>query len=570
MVQADADSFLNIHTRQQLADYLSIDLKELTFFAFSGKTFYRDFAILKNNGIDRRIISSPKAKLMSIQKTLADTLECIYQPPASVHGFVKSKSTATNALPHVKAKGILKIDIKDFFPSITAGRVRGLFLSSPFSFPAEVADTLTNLVSHNQSLPQGAPTSPIISNMICLSMDKTLLNFSRKHMLKYTRYADDLTFSSTSKRAISQTYSEDAHGNIVASKDLCGIINKNGFEINHSKTTFMGSETRQTVTGIVVNKKCNFRRSDYRYYRNLFHRWKKQGAEPAAKHYLQHERRVKYRQVFYSEDEEFSETRFRNHIRGMLSYFSMIASINDRESTPLQKLWTSYYDITKEAVPVMIPERSVFQTDAVYDYRKSGSSDAHIFACTGTAFLLKGIGFITAKHCVKPARDLHPLLDETPSVEIRAHGLSFNLQIESAIDGIDDWCVFPSLPSSHPQPGLSSASTFDLQRGVKVIALGYAEGGRQLRRIEATVTEVFGDEVVVDRAFVQGMSGGPVLNSRGKVLGIVTKGSEVGSYNRDGRFLLLSSILRGYDPLKFAHKESGGSKVSSAEQKEKC
>ena len=551
VVQIDRESFLQIKSRQDLANYLDVDLKELTFFAFSGRPFYRHFAILKMDGTTRRTISAPIGKLRTLQKILAETLDMIYEVPNSVHGFVKGNSTVTNALPHVKAKGVLKLDIKDFFPSITASRIHGLFASKPFCFRPEVVDTLTNLVCCNQELPQGAPTSPVLSNMICYRMDKTLLSFARSHMLKYTRYADDLTFSSTSRRAISSIISLDEDGNITVSKDIVKAITGNGFEINIKKTTYMGAETRQTVTGIVVNRKCNFTRKQYRYLRNLFYRWKNQGSEAAAFSYLDHLESPRRNRTFMTEDGNFSDTLFRNHIRGVLSYYSMIVSKNNGASEPLQKLWTSYYDLTNEMVPEMIPERSVFQIETTYDYEIVGS-DTDCFAATGTAFAMNGIGIMTARHCLLPPSTKHINLREGSLVEISSidRNCSIETEVNNAKDnGVDDWAIFPNFQVSQNQPGLPLADHFDLQRGMAVIAYGFADGEKALRRIEAKVSERIGNEIVVDRAFIQGMSGGPVLNARGKVIGMVTKGSGERSYDRDGRFLLIDSILDGYQTI---------------------
>ena len=550
VVQIDAESFLNIKSRQELADYLSIELRELTFFAYSNSSFYRHFYIPKGDGSSRRIISAPKGKLATVQRTLAATLGEIYQPPYPVNGFVKGKSTVTNALPHVRARGILKLDINDFFPSITASRIHGLFSSEPFCFSTEVVDTLTNLTCCNQTLPQGAPTSPVLSNMICYRMDKTLLNLARKHKLRFTRYADDLTFSSTSRRAISSIASTDERGEVVISEEIARIVQHNGFSITSRKTTYMGSETRQTVTGIVVNEKCNFRRDDYRYLRNLFYRWKNQGVEVAAFSYAQHLKMPSRRRSFVNESGEFSEDLFRQHIRGILSYYSMIVSNNERPSEPLQKLWTSYHDLTMENVPEMIPERSIYQIETTYDYESSESKEG-LFAVTGTAFMLDNAGLVTARHCILPSLCKRPIFRQDPLMEVVAGKHRIERDIKDAVNnGIDDWAIIPDFQVEHNQPALSIAASNDLQQGMKVIAYGFAEGERVLRKIQARITEVLEHEAIVDRAFIQGMSGGPVLNARGKVIGVITQGSGSGLYDRDGRFLSISSILEGYRSIR--------------------
>lgn len=149
----DVERFLSIRTFENLAEYLGISPKELGFFAHSKKDFYSVWYIYKKNGTGRRKIASPCSKLKRIQRTLHDVLIQIYEPPDCVHGFLSERSIVTNACQHIGTPGIAKIDLKDFFPSITAGRIRGLFLSKPFCFPAKVANALTNLVCADGSLP---------------------------------------------------------------------------------------------------------------------------------------------------------------------------------------------------------------------------------------------------------------------------------------------------------------------------------------------------------------------------------------------------------------------------------
>lgn len=241
-------------------------------FAFSGKDFYSSFQIRKKSGKGLRTICIPCPKLKTIQQRLAHVLTETYKDKAvySVHGFMPGRSTATNAINHVKKYSVIKLDIKDFFSSIYSGRIKGLFLSHVFCFSEEVANAITNLVCYKGSLPQGAPTSPILSNMICRKMDIELMQFAKINRLKYTRYADDLTFSSTTKRAIKSIISFDQYGEVVVSDQINAIINGNGLKLNFEKTGLFSRGARQVVTGIVVNEKCNFRRDDYRYLRGLF------------------------------------------------------------------------------------------------------------------------------------------------------------------------------------------------------------------------------------------------------------------------------------------------------------
>lgn len=547
VVVIDKQQFLAIRTNRDLANYLDIPLAQLTFFAYSNVVFYTSFSIPKSNGSQNRTISAPAPKLKLIQRTLADTLSAIYDPPDAVHGFLEGRSIASNAKQHVKKRTIVKIDLADFFPSISSSRIRGLFKNKPFHFNDEVANTLTNLVCHNGELPQGAPTSPVISNMICRRMDCALMQFARQNRLKYTRYADDLAFSSTSKRAIYAVVSFDNVDDIRINQNLRRIISSNGFTINDSKTGVFSKGTRQVVTGIVVNEKCNFRREDYRYLRTLFHNWGCYGAETAAKKYVASEKGKRHRAVFFSDDNDFFEAKFIAHIHGLLSYYLMIARENERHSRPLQRLWTSFYDVSKAPVPEMLPERMVFQLDSLAQFRQIGSSVYEDYGERGTCFLVDKGFLISARHCIK-SQNYEQINAHYTDGSILNVLDGNNVNIEMSYDRIIedspvyDWVVLPTHNDLARLPGLSSDPFYQVQEGESVFVYGYADGKRQLRKVEAKVADISQDEVHVDRAFIEGMSGGPVLNTRGDVIGLVTKGSGDGYYDRDGCFLPLKFI----------------------------
>lgn len=546
MVQIDVNRFLTINSFRDLAEYLDISPKELGFFAFSGTNFYTEYTVLKANG-QQRVISAPAPRLKMIQRILADTFTQIYEVPDGVHGFVPNRSIATNAVEHVKKRAIIKIDLKDFFPTIAAGRIRGLLAKHPFPFKGKVLDALTNLVCHAGKLPQGAPTSPVLSNMICYRMDRALLQFARQKKLKYTRYADDIVLSSTMRSAIRDvaTYSES--GELRINDHLRKIIESNGFVINEEKTGLFGRGSRQLVTGIVVNEKCNFRRSDYRYLRNLFYYWGKTDVETAAKRYVEYANGRHYRSRFFTDRGEFIDNKFIAHIQGLLAYYTMIVKQNRRRSKPLQTLWTTFSDLTGLSVPEMTPERSILRTDLCYQYRCPGEAHPREYGTRGTGFVLKDHGIVTAYHCFRD-----PSGKALQSSCIKD---SFFLYINSHLgeeqfghdsftgDRILDWAICPIPESFSKIPGLTFDEEYAVQEGEKVIAYGYADGKNQLRKVGAIVADILNNnEVIVDRAFIAGMSGGPVLNSRGDVIGLVTQGSEEGSYDKDGRFLLLKAI----------------------------
>ena len=367
------------------------------------------------------------------------------------------------------------------------------------------------------------------------------MQYARAHKLKYTRYADDLTFSSTSKQGIMSIVSFSEAGEPLINPNVSQAIEINGFIINKKKTGVFGRGTRQVVTGIVVNKKCNFRREDYRYLRNLFHYWGCTDANSAAKRYAQYDWGRHYYSRFFSEGGEFCELKFISHIHGLLSYYEMIAQANKRPSWPLKRLWTSFYDLTKCSVPDLLPERFVFRTDSDCRFRVPGTKEEEEYGVTGTAFITKRGHLVTARHCLKnPSENAVNAIYNNDSVfEV---GDVFVEYDSFRDDYLYDWAICPVPDEFKSLPGLAEDADYSLQEGEVIIAYGYADGKNQLRKIRAQVVEILENEIVVDRAFIKGMSGGPVLNVRGRAIGLITKGSGNGEYDRDGRFILLSAI----------------------------
>lgn len=169
------------------------------------------------------------------------------------HGFEVGKGIITNARIHKNKKYLLNIDIANFFSSVNFGRVQGYFnKSQEFLFSKEVSTIISQLVCYDKKLPQGAPTSPIISNLIFNIVDLRILSLAKKYKLSYTRYADDMSFS-TNNRAFQTDY-------INFIQELRNLLENSGFEINENKTRLEYYSSRQEVTGLTVNKKINVSR----------------------------------------------------------------------------------------------------------------------------------------------------------------------------------------------------------------------------------------------------------------------------------------------------------------------
>ena len=170
-------------------------------------SYYKNFTIPKKKG-GTRLISAPKKGLGIAQTRLAMILQKKYAAKPFVQGYVKGRSFLSNAKLHERQRWILNVDIQDFYPSISFARVRGLFMSRAFGFNDRVATILARITTTANGLPQGARTSPIIANLIAYNLDKRLVGLASKHRLTYSRYADDITFSSSRKQVPSELVHE--------------------------------------------------------------------------------------------------------------------------------------------------------------------------------------------------------------------------------------------------------------------------------------------------------------------------------------------------------------------------
>jgi len=188
--------FFVVQTPQDIADLLEVSDYQLRYHLYisNSQHRYKSFQIPNRSGGTRQI-TAPASSLKIIQRKLNQILQATYRPKACNHGFVRQKNILTNAREHVRRRFVLNVDLEDFFPFITFRRVRGMFKSPPYNLNPRVATVLAQICCFSDQLPQGAPTSPVVSNMICGKMDDQLRALARKYKCLYTRYADDMTLS---------------------------------------------------------------------------------------------------------------------------------------------------------------------------------------------------------------------------------------------------------------------------------------------------------------------------------------------------------------------------------------
>lgn len=271
--------------------------------------FYAEFTIKKKSGKDRTI-HAPIKGLKEFQKSLNIILQCIYEPHPAATGFVIGKSITHNASLHINQNYVYNIDLKDFFPSIDKSRIWGRLLVEPFvlnSTPErkKIANMIAVLCCNTMEverfeegqwqkkslsvLPQGAPTSPTLTNAICEKLDIRLSGVAKRFCLNYSRYADDITFSSKhntyelEKGNFENIYSPNSTFN----KEIKRIIEDQKFHIKESKVRLQKRGYRQDVTGIVVNDKTNIDKRYIKQLRQWLYFWEIHGYDKAYNFFLQ-------------------------------------------------------------------------------------------------------------------------------------------------------------------------------------------------------------------------------------------------------------------------------------------
>ena len=251
-----------------------------------GKSYgYKTFTIPKKSGGERRIWA-PRGNLMWIQYCIKEVIELYYQPQPCVYGFVRGKSILDNAQCHTNKKYVYNVDISDYFESVTEKTIATRLMRPPFSFNHQISETIARLSCiclhewvenpifhtmdsiHHHVLAQGSPTSPILANVVCDDMDVMLMGLASRFGLTYTRYADDITFSSNHN-----VY----YANSDFYRELVRIIELFGFKINNKKTRLQHCTQKQEVTGLTVNKDVNVNRKWYKEIRGILHIWEKYG-----------------------------------------------------------------------------------------------------------------------------------------------------------------------------------------------------------------------------------------------------------------------------------------------------
>ena len=278
------------------------------------KSRYSVFQIPKKRKGQFRTISSPDERLKVILRAINILLSSVYHPQFYVSGFVHDASVVTNAQLHVRQQFVYNIDLKHFFDSITDNMVISRLQGYPYNYSMEVAASIARMSSisdphyANPHLAQGSPASPILSNLVCEKMDAELYQLGTQFSVRYSRYADDITFSCS--RNIFR-HNGDFY------RALNHIVTNNRFEINPDKVRVRGKKQRQEVTGLTVNEKVNVTPNYVKDIRNLLYIWDKYGYKSAYRSFYR-----KYTKHFLPKHKPVPC--FVDSLRGKLNYLALV------------------------------------------------------------------------------------------------------------------------------------------------------------------------------------------------------------------------------------------------------
>jgi retron-type reverse transcriptase len=276
-----------LHTSNDVASMLGVSLPVLQWLTYHRRSValvhYHRYGIPKKTGGIRNISAPKRALAQAQEKVLVLLLEKI-APEPQAHGFVTGRSILTNAAPHAGRKVVMNLDLRDFFPTITFRRVKGLFhklgysehaatvlgllCTEPTRAKAELAGRVYHVALGERFLPQGACTSPAITNLLCRRLDKRLSGLAKNADFSFTRYADDLTFSGDDTKEV---------GRLL--RAVRKVIVSEGFEEHAKKTRVMRQGRRQEVTGLVVNVRPTVPREEIRRLRAILHNAERSGLD---------------------------------------------------------------------------------------------------------------------------------------------------------------------------------------------------------------------------------------------------------------------------------------------------
>ena len=552
------ERFKQFKTREDVSSFIGISDRSLRYFLYKRRpeNLYVQFSISKGNG-DTRTISAPGKAWREVQRKLAKVLSEIYEPKVCAYGFIKERNHIANAENHIHRQIILNIDLKDFFNQIHFGRICGMLMNKPYSIGREAAITIAQIACLNGRLPQGAPTSPVLSNMICAPLDNAMMRLAKDQRLLYTRYADDITLS-TYKKWFDRSIVYVDNGRIEIGDKLRAIFEKQSFQINPQKIFLCERSNRQEVTGLTVNVFPNLRRSYLRQLRAILHSCEKFGVINAVRHYIK-SGLCKNPSIIAIVDRESEVQKviqwFELVLKGKIQYVKQVKG--DRSFTYLsfaRKMNKAFdreiFDLTELREFDRIVENSTF----ILEYCDGDD------CVQGSAFYLTGIGLLTSYHVTENEAFFKvytsKLYGVSPiGVVAKGHG-------EISADETLDYALYKLPRPVEDKLTFRCGDSRYLRTGDKVTIVGYPNYQKgnsayvQPCVITSAKTYMGADFFTVSGRIVHGASGGVVLNSDNEAVGII-KGGIVSLKDDD------QNENQGFVPLHLVLKHIEASKSQS-------
>lgn len=487
----------------------------------SARPIYKSFDLPKRSGGMRRI-DVPPPVLAHWQRILAALLRDAFVPKRGTHGFCLDRSIVTGADVHTGRREVLNVDLRDFFGTIHFGRVRGVFQSYPFGLDESVSAVLAQLCCWEGRLPQGAPTSPMVSNWVCRTLDSELGRLAGSSRCDYTRYADDITFTPRGTKLLPPAIVQRVSGTPAGvADDVAKIIESNGFAVNSEKVYVRGRRERQEVTGLVVNQRVNVPRMYVLRLRAALNNWDKNGYAAANAAWQQ---KYDSRRRFDGETPEL-----RDVLRGRLAFLHQVRGAQDRLYVryALDYSKVLYRDTGQWLRPVVLsPLQPVsewrklltFGVWLVCVFDKAGNATMQ-----GSAVHVAGFQLVTCYHVVEDA-----VADPTARIEVYCplDGKAYPATVRAVSIPHD----LAEIETSAPKTACFVSSPEPPKQHDPVTAAGYADWSTPsdgLRVVEGSVVEVrqlpalAGTMLLTDASIRPGMSGGALWNDFGQLVGIV-------------------------------------------------
>jgi RNA-directed DNA polymerase len=494
-----------------LARCLEVPPGQLNFHLKRHEHEYQEIIIPKRGGGERTLLA-PARELKRIQHQLYQILCPLFFHRQSAHGFIRTRSIITNAAPHVGRRTILNLDLENFFGSIHPGRVSGALTAKPFELTVPVARAIALLCTARNGLPQGAPSSPFLANVVAWTLDRDLERLAKKYRCHYTRYADDITFSTNAQHFPPAIFDES---NRQLGGDLTIVIESNGFKPNEKKTRLQRrSSARQSVTGLVVNEKLNVDRRFVREIRAVLHSIKKHGLEAAQKRF----------EMAFTGANAFVPS-LKSRLAGQIGF---VGQIRGRHDSIYKRFVKVASNLIPEfaALPVVSEQtlldrlqENVWVIEACLDGDKPSDTLAQ-----GTAFWLSGVGLVTNHHVL--VKNCVVFSSTLPDAKYPASVVCEDEHRDLAILKVD------ALGDSLSPPGLSRGDSSLLAPMSEVVVAGFPDHspGATISVKQAKVSSFKPKHGVgsfqLDSGITKGNSGGPVVTPDGHVVGVAVTGGD--------------------------------------------